>query len=71
MNSTRLVALILVVGGVLAIAFGGFTYTKDSNAVKVGPLEFTVEKKETVNIPLWAGIASVVVGGLLLTLGRK
>lgn len=71
MNSTRLIALVLVVGGVLALAFGGFTYTKDSRDVKLGPVELSLKKKETVNIPLWAGIAAVVGGSLLLAFGKK
>ena len=71
MNSTKLVGLILIFGGALALAFGGFSYTKDSNAVKIGPVEFSVKQKETVNIPLWAGIGAIVAGGLLIAFGKK
>ena len=71
MNSTKLVGLILIVGGALALAFGGFSYTKDSSAVKIGPVELSVKQKETVNIPLWAGIGAIVVGGLLIAFGKK
>jgi hypothetical protein len=71
LNATKLVGLILVVGGALALAFGGFSYTKDSSAVKIGPVELSVKQKETVNIPLWAGVAAVVAGGLLLVFGKK
>lgn len=71
MNATKLVGLILVVGGALALAFGGFSYTKDSSAVKIGPLEIAVKQKETVNVPLWAGVGAIVAGGLLLAFGRK
>lgn len=71
MNATKLVGLILIVGGALALAFGGFSYTKDSSAVKIGPVELSVKQKESVNVPLWAGIASVVAGGLLLAFGKK
>ena len=71
MNSTKLVGLILIVGGALALAFGGFSYTKDSNAVKIGPVELSVKQKETVNIPLWAGIGAIVAGGLLIAFGKK
>jgi hypothetical protein len=70
-NATKLVGLILVVGGALALAFGGFSYTKESSALKIGPLELSVKQKETVNVPLWAGIAAVVAGGLLLAFGKK
>ena len=71
MNATKLIGLILIVGGVLALAFGGFSYTKDSSAVKVGPVELSVKQKETINVPLWAGIGAVVAGGLLLVFGKK
>ena len=71
MNPTKLVGLILVVGGALALVYGGFSYTKDSSAVKIGPVELSVKQKETVNIPLWAGIGAVVAGGLLLAFGKK
>jgi TRAP-type C4-dicarboxylate transport system permease small subunit len=70
-NATKLIGLILVVGGALALAFGGFSYTKDTSAVKVGPLELSVKEKETVNVPLWAGLGAVVIGGVLLAFGRK
>ena len=70
-NATKLIGLILIVGGVLALAFGGFSYTKDSSAVKVGPVELSVKQKETVNVPLWAGIGALVAGGLLLAIGKK
>ena len=52
--------------------YGGFSYTKDTTAVKLGPLELSVKEKEQVNIPLWAGIAAIAAGGvLLLTAGRR
>lgn len=71
MNAAKLVGLILIVGGALALAFGGFSYTKDSSAVKIGPLELSMKQKESINVPLWAGVAAVVAGGLLLAFGKK
>lgn len=71
MNPTRLVAIVLIAGGALALAYGGFSYTKDTTVVKVGPLEISAKEKETVNIPLWVGIGAIAVGGLLLVLGGK
>ncbi len=61
----------LIVAGALALAYGGFSYTKDTTAVKLGPLELTVKEKETVNVPLWAGIGAIVIGGALLLAGAK
>jgi len=71
MNTTRLIAIVLIVAGVLGLVYGGFTYTKDTTAVKIGPIELSVKEKETVNIPMWAGIGAIVIGGLLLVLGNK
>lgn len=71
MSGTRLLGLILIIGGVLAVGLGGFTYTKDTKEVKLGPVELSLQQKETINIPLWAGIAAVVGGGLLLAFARK
>ena len=71
MNTIKFVAVALIVVGVLALAYGGFSYTKDTTAVKLGPIELSVKEKETVNIPVWAGIGAIVVGGLLLVFGSK
>ena len=71
MNGIRLAAMVLVIAGVLALAYGGFSYTKDTTVVKLGPLEISAKEKQQVNIPLWAGIGAIVVGGLLLVVGRK
>lgn len=69
MNPIRLVAIVLIVAGILGLAYGGFSYTKDTTVVKLGPVEISAKQKETVNIPMWAGIGAIVVGGLLLVLG--
>jgi hypothetical protein len=71
MNSIRLTAIALVVVGTLALIYGGFSYTKDTTAVKLGPLELSVKEKERVNVPMWAGIAAIVAGGLMLVVGSK
>lgn len=71
MNSTRIIGIVLIAAGALALAYGGFSYTKDTTAVKLGPLELSVQEKKTVNVPVWAGIGAMVVGGLLLVLGGR
>ena len=67
----RIVALLLIVLGVLALAYGGFSYTQDRTAAKIGPLELNVKETKTVPIPLWVGVAGIVVGGFLLVAGSK
>ncbi|MBP7413134.1 MULTISPECIES: hypothetical protein [Simplicispira] len=71
MNAIKLAAIALIIGGVLGLAYGSFSYTKDTTAMKLGPIELSVKETETVNIPVWAGIAAIVAGGLLLVLGSK
>lgn len=69
---TRIIAIVLIAAGVLGLVYGGFSYTKESTAAKIGPLELKVQEKEQVNIPLWAGIAAIAGGvGLLALGGRK
>lgn len=71
MNASRMAALVLIVAGVLGLVYGSFSYTKETHETKIGPLELSVKEKETVNIPVWAGIGAIVVGGALLLLGSK
>jgi hypothetical protein len=71
MGTMRIVAIILVVAGALGLIYGTFSYTKDTTVVKLGPLELTTKEKQTVNVPVWAGIAAIVVGGVLLVFGAK
>jgi hypothetical protein len=71
MNPLRLVAILIIVAGALGLAYGGFSYTKESTAVKLGPLELKVQEKETVNVPIWAGLGAIGVGLVLLVLGGK
>ena len=71
MSSSKVVAVLLMIAGVLMLAYGGFSYTKENTAVKVGPIELSVKEKETVNFPVWAGVGAIVVGGLLLVFGGK
>lgn len=71
MNGLKIVAIILVLAGALALAYGGFTYTKDTHDVKLGPIELSVEEKKRVNIPVWAGIGAIVLGGVLLAGGAR
>ncbi len=71
MNPIKAAALVLVVAGVLGLVYGSFSYTKNTHEAKVGPIELTVKDKETVNIPVWAGVGAIAIGGVLLLLGGK
>jgi drug/metabolite transporter (DMT)-like permease len=71
MGPIKIVGILLIVAGVLALAFGGFSYTKETHGAKLGPIELSVKEKEQVNVPMWAGIAAIVVGGVLLVAGGR
>jgi hypothetical protein len=66
MKGTQLVGAVLLVLGILALAYGGFTYTKKTDKVDIGPIHIAVQDKERVNVPLWAGIGVAILGGVLL-----
>jgi hypothetical protein len=67
----RLIGIVVLAVGILALAYGGFSYTRETHDVKLGPVEFSVKEKERVNVPLWAGVALAVVGAGLLIAGKK
>jgi hypothetical protein len=72
MNAVKGMALVLIALGVLGLAYGGFTYTKSTHEAHIGPLDMTMKDKETVNVPVWAGVAAIVIGaGLLLVPVKK
>lgn len=71
MNTIKTLAIALIVAGSLGLAYGGFSYTKDTTVVKLGSVELTAKEKETVNIPVWAGLAAVLFGGALLLMGNR
>jgi multidrug transporter EmrE-like cation transporter len=70
MTPVRIVGIVLVIAGALALAYGGFSYTKETHQAKIGPLELSVKEKDTVNVPQWAGIGAIVVGIVLLVLPK-
>lgn len=70
MDAIKMLAVLLVVGGVLALIYGGFSYTKEAQAAKIGPLELTVSDTRNVHIPVWASIATIVAGGAIMLARR-
>ncbi len=66
MNATKLLGAAVLALGILALAYGGFSYTKQTHAADLGPLHLQVNERERVNVPLWAGIGLAIVGGLIL-----
>lgn len=71
MNPVKTIGALLIVAGVLGLAFGGFSFTKETQQAKIGPLELSIKEKETIDIPLWASIAAIVAGAGLIFIGGK
>jgi len=72
MNPAKIIGIILIVAGGLGLAYGGFSYTKETTGVKLGPIELKIQEKETVNVPLIVSAGAIAVGVfLLVAVGRK
>ena len=71
MTPIKNVGIALIVVGVLALAYGGFSYTTQTHEATIGPLTLSAVDKETLNIPIWVGLGGIVVGGLLRVLGNN
>ncbi len=72
MSPLKIIGALLVAAGALGLGYGSFSYTKETHDLKLGPIQLSVEEKETVNIPVWAGGAAIALGvALLLWGGRK
>ncbi|NCP41139.1 MAG: hypothetical protein GW848_11660 [Rhodoferax sp.] len=71
MNPYKLIGIILIAGGALGLIYGGFSYTKETTGIKVGPMALTVQEKKTVNVPLLVSGGAIVLGAFLLVFGRK
>jgi hypothetical protein len=71
MNPLKMTAVALIVAGVLGLGYGSFSYTKQTHDIKMGPIEMSVQEKQTVNVPVWVGAGAILIGGLLLLLGGR
>ena len=71
MSPLKIAALVLIVAGIIGLAYGGITYTRTTHDAKVGPFEMSIKDKETVKIPVWAGVGAIVVGAVLLLVRKK
>ena len=71
MGGNKILAIALIAAGVLGLAYGSFSYTRESHDAKLGPIELSVKEKETVNVPVWAGVGAIVVGAALLLVPGK
>ena len=71
MTPVKIVAIVLIVAGVAALAYGGFSFTKETHKAEIGPLKFSLQEKERVNVPQWAGIGAIAAGVVLMLVGGR
>ncbi len=71
MNPLKIVAILLIVAGAIGLAYGSFSFTRETHSAKLGPIELTVKEKETVNVPIWVGLGAIAAGVVLLVAGKK
>ncbi len=71
LNGLKILGIILIVAGIVGLAVDSFTFTKETHEAELGPIEFSVKDKETVNIPVWAGVVAIVAGAILLLIPAK
>ena len=71
MNAVKIAAIVLIAAGVLGLVYGSFSYIKKTHETKLGPIKVSVNEKQTVNVPVWAGVGAIVIGGVLLLFGSK
>jgi hypothetical protein len=71
MNPYKIAAIALILAGVIGLGYGGFSYTKKTHEITMGPIEMSVKERQTVNIPAWAGAGAIAIGAALLLLGGR
>jgi hypothetical protein len=71
MNALKVVAIVLIIAGTGSLAYGGFSFTRETHSAEIGPLRVQVNEKQHVNIPSWAGVLAIIGGVVLLVSARK
>ena len=71
MNAIKMAGIVLIVAGILGLGYGGFSYTSATHETKLGPVELSIKEKQSVNIPVWAGVGAIVAGSAVLIFGSK
>ena len=71
MSGMKMIGIALIAAGILGLAYRGFSYTRETHEAQIGPLELTVKDKETISIPVWVGVGTLVAGAFLLMLPKQ
>jgi uncharacterized membrane protein len=69
MGGLRILAVVLILGGVLGLVYHHFSYTQNTHEAKIGSVDLSVSKKQTVDVPEWLAVGAVVAGAALLLFG--
>jgi hypothetical protein len=67
----KIAGIVLIVVGLISLAYGGITYTSREKVLDIGPIEATAERNKTVPLPPLFGGAALIAGVGLLVLGSK
>ena len=71
MSAMRIVGLVLIIVGIVALAWGGIFWTRDKTVLDAGPLEVQTRQNEGVALPPIVGVGSLVIGIALLVVGGR
>jgi Mn2+/Fe2+ NRAMP family transporter len=71
MSLRKIFAILLLAAGTLALVYRGFSYTTDKHTARLGSIDFELNEKKRLEVPVWAGVAAIVVGAAMLVLPRK
>jgi hypothetical protein len=71
MASMKMLAILLIVGGAAGLAYGGFSYTKETHAAQIGNMELTVKDQRWATVPVWMGVTAIAIGAAMLLVPAK
>ena len=71
MKPAGILGIILILIGIVALAYGGFTYTKREKVVDLGPLQVSADREKTIPLPPILGALCLVGGVVVVVVGNK
>lgn len=71
MKPLNFIGLLLLIVGLLTMIYGGISYTRKTHEAKLGALTISIQEKQTVYIPIWVGLISMIAGGTVLMIKQK
>jgi hypothetical protein len=71
MKPLKLAGIVLIVAGLAGLAYGSFTFTKDTHKTRIGPISLSISEKETVNVPVWLGAGAALLGLVLVVVRER